>query len=111
MNCAGLDTAPEKPARTAQDGEGEAGRGSGLRDRVYLITGGSRGLGHAAAEALVAEGARVVVSARDAGATARAAAALGPGGRLAGRRQRRPGHPGPAGQRGLGEEFGSWTAP
>jgi 3-oxoacyl-[acyl-carrier protein] reductase len=51
----------------------------GLRDRVYLITGGSRGLGYAAAEALVAEGARVVVSARDAGATARAAAALGSG--------------------------------
>jgi 3-oxoacyl-[acyl-carrier protein] reductase len=51
----------------------------GLRDRVYLVTGGSRGLGYAAAEALVAEGARVVVSARDAGGTARAAAALGAG--------------------------------
>jgi 3-oxoacyl-[acyl-carrier protein] reductase len=51
----------------------------GLRDRVYLVTGGSRGLGYAAAEALVAEGARVVVSGRDGGATARAAAALGPG--------------------------------
>jgi 3-oxoacyl-[acyl-carrier protein] reductase len=51
----------------------------GLRDRVYLVTGGSRGLGYAAAEALVAEGARVVVSGRDGGATARAAAALGSG--------------------------------
>ena len=51
----------------------------GLRDRVYLVTGGSRGLGYAAAEALVAEGARVVVSARDGRAAARAAAALGPG--------------------------------
>lgn len=28
----------------------------GLRDNVYLITGGSRGLGFAAAQALVGEG-------------------------------------------------------
>ena len=34
----------------------------GLHNRVYLVTGGSRGLGFAAAEALIAEGARVVLS-------------------------------------------------
>lgn len=37
----------------------------GIRDRVYIVTGGSRGLGRAGADALVAEGARVVVSSRD----------------------------------------------
>jgi 3-oxoacyl-[acyl-carrier protein] reductase len=46
----------------------------GLRDRVYLVTGGSRGLGLAAAEALVADGARVVLSSPHE-ATASAAAA------------------------------------
>ncbi len=34
----------------------------GLSGRVYLVTGGSRGLGFAAAQALVADGARVVLS-------------------------------------------------
>lgn len=51
----------------------------GLTDRVYLVTGGSRGLGRAAAEALVADGARVVISARDAAAVRAAAAELGTG--------------------------------
>ncbi|MGK5627427.1 SDR family oxidoreductase [Streptomyces sp. URMC 123] len=45
----------------------------GLKDRVYVVTGGTRGLGLATAHALVADGARVVVSGRDE-ATARAAA-------------------------------------
>ncbi|MEV0810674.1 SDR family oxidoreductase [Micromonospora sp. NPDC050200] len=36
----------------------------GLTDRVYVLTGASRGLGFATAECLVADGARVVVSAR-----------------------------------------------
>jgi 3-oxoacyl-[acyl-carrier protein] reductase len=55
----------------------------GLRDRAYVITGGSRGLGLATADALVADGARVVLSARDASAVAAAAAGLG-GGQAAG---------------------------
>jgi 3-oxoacyl-[acyl-carrier protein] reductase len=36
----------------------------GLHDRVYVVTGGTKGLGRATAEALVADGARVVVSSR-----------------------------------------------
>jgi 3-oxoacyl-[acyl-carrier protein] reductase len=38
----------------------------GLLDKVYLVTGGSRGLGLAAAQALTGEGARVVLSASQA---------------------------------------------
>jgi 3-oxoacyl-[acyl-carrier protein] reductase len=49
----------------------------GLRNRVYLVTGGSRGLGFATAQVLVAEGAQVVVSSRNDQAVARAAAELG----------------------------------
>jgi 3-oxoacyl-[acyl-carrier protein] reductase len=45
----------------------------GLTDRVYVLTGASRGLGYATAQSLVADGARVVLSARDAGAVAAAA--------------------------------------
>jgi 3-oxoacyl-[acyl-carrier protein] reductase len=47
-----------------------------LRDRVYLVTGGSRGLGFAAAEALVAEGARVLLSGPHEASAAAAAARL-----------------------------------
>lgn len=36
----------------------------GLKDRVYIVTGGTRGLGQAAARELTADGARVVVSGR-----------------------------------------------
>ena len=37
----------------------------GLRDRVFLVTGGSRGLGFAAARELVTEGANVLISSRN----------------------------------------------
>jgi 3-oxoacyl-[acyl-carrier protein] reductase len=37
----------------------------GLDGRVFILTGASRGLGFATAQALVADGARVVISARD----------------------------------------------
>ena len=50
----------------------------GLRDRVYLVTGGSRGLGFAAAQALVADGARVLISAPHESTAAAAAARLTP---------------------------------
>jgi 3-oxoacyl-[acyl-carrier protein] reductase len=47
-----------------------------LTDRVFIITGGARGLGRASAEALVAEGARVVLSGRSQGSLDEAVAAL-----------------------------------
>ena len=50
----------------------------GLRDRVYLVTGGSRGLGFAAAQALAGEGARVMLSAPHEATAAAAAARLMP---------------------------------
>ncbi|MFF5232125.1 SDR family NAD(P)-dependent oxidoreductase [Dactylosporangium sp. NPDC000521] len=50
----------------------------GLRDRVYVLTGASRGLGYATAEALVRDGAKVVVSGRTAATVDAAVAALGP---------------------------------
>ncbi len=49
----------------------------GLTDRVYVVTGASRGLGLACAQALVAEGARVVMCARDEASLTAAADALG----------------------------------
>ncbi|GGU21813.1 SDR family oxidoreductase [Streptomyces lavendofoliae] len=51
----------------------------GLKDRVYVVTGASRGLGNASARALVAEGAKVVLASRDEKAVTGAAAELGAG--------------------------------
>jgi len=49
----------------------------GLAGQVFLVTGGSRGLGRSCAQALVEEGAHVVVSARSQDDVDRAAAELG----------------------------------
>ena len=51
----------------------------GLKDRAYIVTGASRGLGFAAAEQLVADGAKVIVSSRTEQSAAAAAQRLGAG--------------------------------
>lgn len=48
-----------------------------LAERTFIVTGGSAGLGFATAQALVADGARVVISSRDSQHCADAVAALG----------------------------------
>src|SRR3954451_24237824 len=73
--------APGRPCRTGLSSSlvtcgGECRIDLGLRDRVYLVTGGSRGLGFAAAEALIADGACVVLSAPHEGTASAAAARL-----------------------------------
>ncbi|WP_330303613.1 MULTISPECIES: SDR family oxidoreductase [unclassified Streptomyces] len=50
----------------------------GLKDRVYVVTGATRGLGSAVARELVADGAKVIVTGRDEKSVADAASALGP---------------------------------
>lgn len=50
----------------------------GLKDRVYVVTGATRGLGFASARELAADGAKVIVTGRDATRAAAAAASLGP---------------------------------
>jgi 3-oxoacyl-[acyl-carrier protein] reductase len=50
----------------------------GLTGRAFVVTGGTRGLGRAGAEQLVAEGARVLITGRDADHVDEAVAALGP---------------------------------
>lgn len=48
-----------------------------VRERVYVVTGGSKGLGFAGAAALVADGARVVISSRSQESVDAAVATLG----------------------------------
>ena len=55
-----------------------------LNDKVAIVTGGSRGIGRAAAAALLAEGAQVVISSVQPDSVKRAVAALEPLGRVAG---------------------------
>ncbi|MFG2117294.1 SDR family oxidoreductase [Streptomyces sp. NPDC048718] len=50
----------------------------GLKDRVYVVTGATRGLGRASAEALLGEGAKVLLTGREEKTAAEAAAELGP---------------------------------
>lgn len=51
----------------------------GLQDRVYLVTGATRGLGFATARELVADGAKVIVTGRSEETVAEAAEQLGGG--------------------------------
>jgi 3-oxoacyl-[acyl-carrier protein] reductase len=51
----------------------------GLHGRVFVLTGASKGLGFATAQALVADGARVVISSRDRSTVDAAVARLGDG--------------------------------
>ncbi|MFE7616202.1 SDR family oxidoreductase [Streptomyces sp. NPDC057496] len=50
----------------------------GLKDRVYIVTGATRGLGNATAAVLAADGARVIITGRDEQRVGKAAAELGP---------------------------------
>ncbi|MER8089770.1 SDR family oxidoreductase [Streptomyces sp. NPDC087532] len=50
----------------------------GLKDRVYIVTGATRGLGNATARALAEDGARVIITGRDEKRAESAAAELGP---------------------------------
>jgi 3-oxoacyl-[acyl-carrier protein] reductase len=56
----------------------------GLKDRVYIVSGASRGLGYATAAQLVAEGARVVLCSREESRAVAAAEGLGDTDRVVG---------------------------
>ncbi|MFJ8974585.1 MULTISPECIES: SDR family oxidoreductase [Streptomyces] len=50
----------------------------GLKDRVYIVTGATRGLGNATARSLAADGAKLIITGRDEKSVVEAAAELGP---------------------------------
>lgn len=50
----------------------------GLKDHVYIVTGATRGLGNATARALVADGAKVIITGRDEKSVREAAEEMGP---------------------------------
>ncbi len=53
----------------------------GLQDKIFVVGGGSKGLGRGVAEALIAEGAKVLLLSRDQESLYRAVADLGPAAR------------------------------
>ena len=59
----------------------ECGVDLGLKDKLYVVGGGSKGLGRGIAEALVAEGGRVLLLSRNEESLNRAVADLGPAAR------------------------------
>src|SRR3954469_15697531 len=62
--CTPTSTRPSSPSAAPDAAPRMSAMDLGLDGRVYIVTGGSGGLGRATAEALVADGARVVLSGR-----------------------------------------------
>ena len=88
---------------------------SSISGRSVLVTGGTKGIGKGIAAGFAAEGARVVITGRDAEAGQRTAAELtaaGRGGHVRGRRRQRPGQlRGRGGGRpGSGMAASTWSA-